>query len=209
MSPELFYPKKFSLKDARQTKCSDCYALGMVIYEVLSGQVPFSRHHGYAIIAKVLEGERPGRPQGRKGTWFVGDIWGILKRCWKPNPRDRPSIKDVLQCLEKVSRSWTPPSAQVLAIPLTSNPLVWNSDPSAEESLDEDEASSPSEAVSSQPSQKLSLKGNPGGNNVYLLTHESSALPYDALDYQDSGTSAVNPKRSGLRGSPGIPDRVS
>ena len=34
MSPELFDPKRFKLPRARPTKESDCYALGMVIYEV-------------------------------------------------------------------------------------------------------------------------------------------------------------------------------
>ena len=39
MSPELLSPEKFKLTDARPTKPSDCYALGMVIYEVCSHQV--------------------------------------------------------------------------------------------------------------------------------------------------------------------------
>ena len=43
MSPELLDPGKFGLKDGCPTKESDCYALGMVIYEVLSGQAPFPR----------------------------------------------------------------------------------------------------------------------------------------------------------------------
>ena len=34
MSPELFDPKQFNLPTVRLTKESDCYALGMVIYEV-------------------------------------------------------------------------------------------------------------------------------------------------------------------------------
>ena len=34
MSPELFDPARFGLPKVRLTKESDCYALGMVIYEV-------------------------------------------------------------------------------------------------------------------------------------------------------------------------------
>ena len=42
MSPELLDPGRFNLTEGRRTKESDCYALGMVIYEVLSGQAPFA-----------------------------------------------------------------------------------------------------------------------------------------------------------------------
>ena len=34
MSPELLDPGRFEITDCRPTKQSDCYALGMVIYEV-------------------------------------------------------------------------------------------------------------------------------------------------------------------------------
>jgi len=34
MSPELHYPEQFGAVDHRPTKQSDCYALGMVVYEV-------------------------------------------------------------------------------------------------------------------------------------------------------------------------------
>ena len=34
MSPELLYPEKYGISDDRPTKKSDCYALGMVVYEV-------------------------------------------------------------------------------------------------------------------------------------------------------------------------------
>jgi len=64
MSPELLDPEMFGLKDSRRKKSSYCYALGTVIYEVLSGQVPFPRYSDYTPVAKVLRGERPERPQG-------------------------------------------------------------------------------------------------------------------------------------------------
>ena len=108
MSPELFDPERFGIKDSRRTKSSDCYALGMVVFEVLSGQVPFLWHNKYVAIGKVLKGERPGRPQGVERKWFTDDVWSMLGRCWEPKPGDRPSIEDVLCRLEEASRFWTP-----------------------------------------------------------------------------------------------------
>ncbi|KAF9645406.1 kinase-like protein [Thelephora ganbajun] len=100
MSPELLDPESFGLKESRPTKESDCYALGMVIYEVLSGRTPFAQRSFPAVILRVLKGERPGRPQGKEGELFTDAIWGILELCWKPQPSDRASAKAVLLCLE-------------------------------------------------------------------------------------------------------------
>jgi hypothetical protein len=111
MSPELFDPEMFGLKDRHPTRSSDCYALGMVIYEVLSGRVPFTRHNKYLAIAKILRGQRPERPQGAEGKRFTDNVWRILEGCWQPKPDCRSSSRDVLirwRRLEEVSG--TPPS---------------------------------------------------------------------------------------------------
>jgi len=97
MSPELFDPE---IQDHRPTQCSDCYALGMVIYEVLSGHVPFNGFADRVIAGKVFRGDRPERPQGIQGVWFMDDVWEVLGFCWAPQPENRPSIEDVLRCLE-------------------------------------------------------------------------------------------------------------
>ena len=122
MSPELLDPE---IQHHRQAKSSDCYALGMVIYEVLSGHNPFPRCNNYVVAAKVLKGERPERAQGVEWKWFTGagEVWEVLERCWMPQPGDRPSIEDVLRCLKEVSESWMPPSPRLLATPPTAGSL--------------------------------------------------------------------------------------
>ena len=114
MSPELL---DVSIRSHHRTKYSDCYALGMVIYEVLSGRIPFYQYTNWSIPAKVVRGDRPGRPEGAEGAWFADDVWEALERCWVPQPKDRSSVEDVLQCLEKASRSWTRPSLPRAAVP--------------------------------------------------------------------------------------------
>ena len=113
MSPELLDPDRFGSEGGRPTKESDYYALGMVILEVLSGQAPFPRDGGLVVMRKVIEGERPGRPQGPEGTWFTDDLWETLGQCWSPRPKDRPTVETVFECLERVSVTWQPlpPSA--------------------------------------------------------------------------------------------------
>jgi serine/threonine protein kinase len=103
MSPELIDPEAFGLTKSIPAKESDCYALGMVIYEILSGQTPFSPWKAPAVMRKVLGGERPGRPQGEEGSLFTDRIWVVLELCWKSEPCDRISARVVLRGLEESS----------------------------------------------------------------------------------------------------------
>ena len=144
MSPELLDPKA---KYHHQTVYSDCYALGMVIYEVLNERIPFYGYRNEIITGKVLGGDRPERPEGVEGGWFTNHVWELLGRCWTPQPGDRPSIEDILQCLEKVSGSWTPP-------PFTQD----STDTITMESTDTGGTPPPSEVASHQAPVKLGVE---------------------------------------------------
>jgi len=102
MSPERIAPGIFGLGHSCLTKESDCYALGMVIYEVLSGQMPFSQDRDAETMLRVLDGTRPRRPQGNVGELFTDGIWEILELCWKHQPGDRISAEEVLLRLEQI-----------------------------------------------------------------------------------------------------------
>ena len=120
MSPELLDQETPGLKTRRRTGSSDCYALGMVVYEVLSGRVPFYWCHDIAAVMAVLRGERPKRPES---GWFTDGIWNILEHCWKPESGDRPSVSCVLQRLEEASGSWTPHSSLMTVVPREAPPM--------------------------------------------------------------------------------------
>jgi len=120
MSPELLTPSPQPLtpsprlltpspEGGRPTKESDCYALGMVIYEVLSGDTPFAPYKGTAVIVKVLGGGRPERPQGHKGWLFTDVMWRVMELCWDARPNKRLSAEDVLQRLERNQPPSGPP----------------------------------------------------------------------------------------------------
>ena len=108
MGPELIDPQRFGFKNSRPTKSSDCYALGMVIYETISGHLPFHEHTDLTVFLKVLEGVRPPREVG-----FANSLWGMLELCWAAQPSARPKVEDVLQCLESVPWSSEPYSVEV------------------------------------------------------------------------------------------------
>jgi len=107
MSPELIDPQRFGFANGCPTISSDFYALGMVVYEVISGHKPFHKlTRDVNASAKVLEGDHPPRDAD-----FADILWEMLELCWMTRPSDRPNIEDVLQCLERVSElSRRPPS---------------------------------------------------------------------------------------------------
>jgi hypothetical protein len=109
MSPELLDPEQLHLKDGSPTIESDCYALGMVIYEVLSGQAPFSPLRDLIVIQMVIKGERPQRSEGKEGVKFTDELWKMLNVCWEAQPGNRPSIETVFECLERASETWKSP----------------------------------------------------------------------------------------------------
>ena len=131
MSPELLYPQRFGFRDGRPTMESDCYALGMVILEVLSGQAPYARCVEVVVIGKVIDGKIPERPEA---TWFTDELWEILEECWSSNAQDRPSVQTILECLERVSLATTVDSRQRLIgrsfslceLPYLLETIAWN-----------------------------------------------------------------------------------
>ena len=104
ISPERITPDRFGFKDNHPTKSSDCYAFGMVIYETITGNLPFHKDADLTVSKKVAEGERPPRRAG-----FTRSMWGMLERCWAHKPNDRPSIESVLRYLEVTSDLPPPP----------------------------------------------------------------------------------------------------
>ena len=94
MSPELLDPEGFNLDRSRPTRESDCYALGMLMYEVISEQAPFAPSK--VPVLKILRGDRPERPQGEREALFTDDIWSVLELCWKPQPSERISARSAL-----------------------------------------------------------------------------------------------------------------
>jgi len=78
------------------TKALDCFALGMVIGEVLRGQELPPQYTSPSAVG-VVDAERP---QGAEWARFTEKIWRTLELCWGFHPDDQISAKGILLGLE-------------------------------------------------------------------------------------------------------------
>src|SRR5437588_3079763 len=79
------------------TKESDVYSFGMIMLEFASGKKPFhDRSCVDSLISDILKGERP------QITCDVPEFYvKLMKKCWDPNPKNRPTTEEVYSCFEE------------------------------------------------------------------------------------------------------------
>jgi len=107
MSPELLDPGRFGIADCRPTKQSDCYAFGMVAYEVLCGNPPFWEiTNGGAVINAIMNDRRPQKPEAAESLGFTNELWEIVERCWSVDAGARPDVRTLLSHLNRATWSW-------------------------------------------------------------------------------------------------------
>jgi len=73
------------------TKESDVYGMGMVVYEVLTGNMPYSKHNDTVTLSKIQAGELPQRPS----EGIDDGVWEFLESCWSRDHTKRPSSDKV------------------------------------------------------------------------------------------------------------------
>ena len=91
MSPEAFH-------GATANPAADVYALGVLLYEMVSGRPPYDSDNVAELMRKHLEGgpeRRPGIPD---------QLWKIIQSCLAQKPRLRPTAAELMAELSAVAR---------------------------------------------------------------------------------------------------------
>jgi len=110
MAPELLLPEDFGFigKFRKQlpSKDTDIYAIGMTIFEVLTGSVPFTNDRNETVTLKVMRGTRPNRPP----SGLSDTLWELLVATWvvqqAQEPPRRPPACTVLERLKECVDHW-------------------------------------------------------------------------------------------------------
>ena len=97
MAPDLLFPTKFGLEKGVPSKEGDVYALGMTVYQVLTGQIPFHPKTKFEVIHAVVDGERPPKPENAEDIGMTEAIWELMRECWKEDRVERPVMPEVLR----------------------------------------------------------------------------------------------------------------
>ena len=97
MAPELLLPTKFGLDKGVPSKEADVYALGMTVYQVLTGKLPFFPRREAEVTHTVVSGERPPKPENMEEIGMTDDLWDLMRECWREDRTARPTIVEVLK----------------------------------------------------------------------------------------------------------------
>jgi len=105
------------LKDEQPvSKQSDVFSFGMIIIEVgggrsapcqapypstkvFTGKAPFGEDHTFAVIAKIVSGKLPKRPNHAS---FTDHLWEFTQQCLDLAPANRPNAEQILEALIKL-----------------------------------------------------------------------------------------------------------
>lgn len=118
LAPEAWRGRR-ALREGQSALAADVYALGVMLYEMESGEVPWAGMGEWAIFGAVYHSaERPRWPQHATHH----GVRAVVQNCWSHEPRNRPSAAQVAAQLGELRRT-----AGLLS-PARSTPSVSGSD---------------------------------------------------------------------------------
>ncbi|XP_039433954.1 platelet-derived growth factor receptor alpha isoform X2 [Culex pipiens pallens] len=85
-----------AMRDNFYSSKSDVWAFGVVLWEIGTlGGFPYPSVSNHELLAFLQEGNRMAKPEN-----ITPELYELMQNCWKPNPDDRPSFREIRTFLE-------------------------------------------------------------------------------------------------------------
>jgi hypothetical protein len=94
--------------------CTDVWQFASSVLHCFTNEVPYhERKRNGEVIATLTEKKHPARPPKENelnSRWITDEVWKLLVKCWNPEPRKRPPMRDVGEAMKEIERASSRPS---------------------------------------------------------------------------------------------------
>lgn len=81
----------------KYTELADVYSFGLIMWEVVTRQIPFNDSSVYQVPIQVAKGKRPPVPE------CPASYRKLMKKCWSQKPKRRPSFVTIVEKLKSLT----------------------------------------------------------------------------------------------------------
>lgn len=108
MNPRWLAPEV--LAGEKPTMAADAFSFGVVLWELLTWEIPWSKENPWTVVSVVINGGRlpiPGKQNLPIQSEFkkLDDFISLIHLCWAQNPYDRPTFTEIVQQLRGMEGS--------------------------------------------------------------------------------------------------------
>ena len=102
-------------------KFTDVYSFGMLLWEMVTSDTPYSEVSYQQILEEAIHGRRPDIPEST-----LPSIARLIKACWNSDYNKRPTSTEIVRCLNAALSEWYSsfPSPSLAPIPRSSKSLM-------------------------------------------------------------------------------------
>jgi serine/threonine protein kinase len=78
---------------------ADVYSFGIILWEIVTQQIPFKGMHNFQILSAVAKGQGLPIPEG-----VDPEFSALMRSMWQVEPKERPGMKEVLERLLELEK---------------------------------------------------------------------------------------------------------